>query len=58
MIQTWNNSKHIETLGMMKINKHNFNHALKFIAYITVIRWLQIQWKKNKLIIDQIRGQA
>ena len=43
---------------MMKIKKHNFNHALKFIAYITVIRWLQIQWKKNKLIVDQIRGQA
>ena len=38
--------------------KHNFNHALKFIQFITVIRWLQIQWKKNKLIVDQIKGQA
>jgi hypothetical protein len=39
-------------------NKYNFNHALKFISYITVIRWLQIQWKKNRLIVDQIRAQA
>mgnify|MGYP003152144907 CR=1 FL=1 len=38
--------------------KHNFNHALKFISYITAIRWLQVQWKKNKLIVDQIKGQA
>ena len=38
--------------------KHNFNHALKFIQFIIVIRWLQIQWKKNKLIVDQIKGQA
>jgi len=42
---------------MMK-KKYNFNHALKFIQFITVIRWLQIQWKKNKLIVDQIKGQA
>jgi len=42
---------------MMK-NKYNFNHALKFITYITAIRWLQVQWKKNRLIVDQIRGQA
>ncbi len=38
--------------------KYNFDHALKFIQFITVIRWLQEQWKKDKLIVDQIQGRA
>ena len=42
----------------MKKKKHNFDHALKFINFYTVIRWLQLKWKNDKLIVDQIQGQA
>ena len=39
-------------------NKYNFNQALKFIQVIIAIRWLQVQWKKNRLVVDQIKAQA
>jgi len=38
--------------------KHNFDHALKFIKFYTTIRWLQLKWKNDKLIVDQIGGEA
>ena len=42
----------------MKKKKHNFDHALKFINFYTAIRWLQLKWKNDKLIVAQIQGQA
>ena len=47
-----------ENYSHMSKKKHNFDHALKFINFYTVIRWLQLKWKNDKLIVDQIQGQA
>ena len=48
----------METMNKNIKKKHNFDHALKFINFYTVIRWLQLKWKDDKLIVDQIQGQA
>ena len=47
-----------ENYSHMSKKKHNFDHALKFINYYTVLRWLQLKWKNDKLIVDQIRVEA
>ena len=47
----------METMNKNIKKKHNFDHALKFINFYTVIRWLQLKWKNDKLIVDQYRGK-